>query len=303
MEVAEQKREEEGEKWNGEMGGEPTPLWEVEVRPLYKWVGGKAAYLDTIKSLMPDEYNVYHEPFFGGGALYFDLEPRLAMVSDASPYNINFLKAAAAANHDLIDQVRDLVDEWNGTPQPKRDKLFKASRNVLNARIRDGWGIIHVGMAAAFYAIVRGAFNGMWRLNKSGYFNNPSNGGEDILFDEEAFRRAGEVLSHTVIRHCDFGGAIRDAGEGDFVFLDPPYFGTWTGYGESFGVPEHYRLRQEIVEAVKRGVKVMATVNDCPSMRAMYRGFRVVEMERRQNMAASGDKRGVEGDIVIMGGY
>lgn len=275
------------------------------MNPLYKWVGSKRTYVDTIKGLMPSAYNTYHEPFFGGGSLYFDLEPRLALISDANKHSINFIKALAAAPNDLIDQLSVTIGHYNSVSKPERRRLFEAARAGYNQRNAQGWTLIHLELAAAFYGLVRGAFNGMWRVNAKGEFNNPFGDGKPLLFDADHFRSASKLLARTTIRNVDFGVAIGDAGEGDFVFVDPPYFETWNGYvaGGTFGVPEHYRLRRVCGEAVKRGAKVMVAVGDHPYLRSLYKGWRLVEMERNQQMSGKAEGRKRERDIVLMGGY
>ena len=270
----------------------------------YKWVGSKRRYLPIIRALMPPSYGTYYEPFFGGGALFFDLEPRQAVVSDLSRDNINFIKALGGATCNLIDQVRELAGVYNGVSEEDKSRLFEAARTAYNARNRAGWGFIHVGQATGFYGLLTGGFNGLWRLNRKGELNTPFGGDRQIPFDAAALTQAGRLLSHTVIRHCDFEVTMRDAAAGDFVFLDPPYLDQFDSYtGNKFGVGEHYRLYRAVEDARKRGAMVMVTTNDHPHLRNLYKGYRIEGMDRMQSISQDGKGRGKVKDIVIMGGY
>lgn len=270
----------------------------------YKWVGSKRRYLPIIKALMPPSYGVYHEPFFGGGALFFDMEPRQAMVSDLGRDNINFIKALGGATNYLIDQVGKLAEAYNEVSEAEKGRLFEAARTAYNARNRAGWGFIHVGHATGFYGLLAGGFNGLWRLNKSGELNTPFGGDRQIPFDAAALTQAGELLSRTVIRCCDFEVAMRDAAAGDFVFLDPPYLDQFDSYtGQKFGVSEHHKLYRAVEDARLRGVMVMVTTNDHPHLRSLYKKYRIEGMDRMQSISQNGKGRGKVKDIVIMGGY
>lgn len=274
------------------------------MKPPYKWVGGKASYLPTLTSLMPKNYGTYYEVFFGGGALYFHLAPKKAVLGDANQHNINFIKAMHAAPDYLFFSVRDIVERWNGSPKSERRSLFEVARKAYNERTEKGWAIVDIEQAAGFYALVRGGFNGLWRVNRKGLVNTPVGDLKDILLDEENFFAAARALKKALILHGDFEQTIGSAGDGDFVFVDPPYYGMYDGYtGVKFEVAEHHRLWSTVDAAVKRGAQVMITVNDHPYLRSLYRDFRIVEMERRQTVAAGGDSRKSEKDIVIVGGY
>ena len=134
--------------------------------------------------------------------------------------------------------------------------------------------------------------------------NTPFGGNRQIPFDAAALRQAGRLLSHTIIRYCDFEVAMRDAAAGDFVFLDPPYLDQFDSYtGQKFGVSEHYRLYRAVEDAQKRGVMVMITTNDHPYLRNLYKRYRIEGMERMQSISQDGKGRGKVKDIVIMGGY
>ncbi len=275
------------------------------MNPLFKWVGGKRKYLPQIKSLMPPAYGTYHEVFAGGAALYFDLEPRLAMLSDASMHNVNFFKAVGVACADLIDRVGTVAGNYNQAGKGERRRQFEGLRTSYNERNAAGWQIIHVGQATGFYGALYAGYNGLWRLNRKGELNTPfGDGVGEIPCDAAAFWQAHKLLSRTVIRRLDFAKAMKDAAAGDFVFADPPYMDQFDGYtGNKFGVAEHYKLYLAVEDARKRGAAVMVTTNDHGYIRGLYskKHYRIAEMPRMQTISCKGGERGATGDIVIMG--
>lgn len=271
------------------------------MNPLFKWVGGKRKYLDIIRGRIPSEINVYHEPFLGAAALLLDLNPRLAMVSDANPFVVNFHKVVQGARGELIDQLGKLIEEYNEESKEERKKSFLNHKHELNQKILRGWSIIDVRVAALFWMLSYTGFNGLFRLNRDGFYNVPvGTCGKKLSLDLEAFWGVSRQIKNVVIRHLDFEIALRDVAEGDFVFLDPPYFNQYDGYtGQQFGVGVHYRLFQCVEKCTAFGVNVMLTVNDDPYLRGLYKGYNIEEMRRVQTVAAKGKDRGIAGDLVI----
>jgi DNA adenine methylase len=179
--------------------------------------------------------------------------------------------------------------------------------------------------AARFLFLCGSSFNGLWRENKKGEYNVPY--GRPFVLDEEAIRIAGGQMAlqpHLGVRGWEeslgaaeglVGGSVfRD---GVFVpvpvlvYADPPYWGTFSGYGGGgFDVEEHTKLAHNLAGLARQGARVVASNADCAEVRALYGAaaqeagvaveFR--EVSARRSIACRGDRRGVTGELIIVMG-
>jgi len=179
----------------------------VKHLPLLKWPGGKRHLLDFILPLVPDHFDRYFEPFFGGGALFFALRPKRASLSDN--------------NSDLIhaySQVRN-----------RPEAVIRALRKFRNSEndyyeVRSRIPRSDAGRAARLIYLITLAFNGIYRVNLDGEFNVPYGYKTHLQpCDEERIRAASTLLKRAKVRDQDFEKALSSAEEGDLVYLDPPY--------------------------------------------------------------------------------
>lgn len=175
--------------------GTPNELSQSESPPLLKWPGGKRHVLDRLLPLIPTCFNRYFEPFFGGGALFFALQPEKAHLSDK--------------NADLIhaySQVRD-------RPEAVIRELRKLRNNEKEYyRVRSTAPKSDAARAARLIYLITLAFNGIYRVNLKGEFNVPY-GYKTHLdpCDEEGIRRASKLLGRAVVRDQDFEKALSRA--------------------------------------------------------------------------------------------
>src|SRR5438309_7200092 len=179
----------------------------VKGTPLLKWPGGKRNLLNSILPLVPASFKRYYEPFLGGGALFFALEPQEAFLSDKNAELIH-----------VYVQIRD-----------NPDLVIRALRKLKNSKgnyysIRSSNPRGDASRAARFIYLITLAFNGIYRVNLNGEFNVPY-GYKKYLdpCDAERIRRASALLSKSVIHDQDFEEALAGADKGDLVYLDPPY--------------------------------------------------------------------------------
>jgi DNA adenine methylase len=258
-----------------------TDAWEVKGPPLLKWAGGKRSLLNRILPLIPPCFGRYYEPFLGGAALFFALEPKEAFLSDK--------------NADLIhaySQVRD-----------KPDLVIRALRKLKNSRrdyyhIRASTPRSDAGRAARFIYLITLAFNGIYRVNLNGAFNVPYGYKKHLdPCDEEGIRRASSLLSKAVIRDLDFEEALAEATAGDLVYLDPPYTVAHGNNGfvkynaKIFSWEDQLRLARVASGLAARGCGVIVSNADHSSIRKLYSGFETIIVERNSIIAASSEFR------------
>lgn len=274
--------------------------------PIIKWVGGKTRLLPELVKRMPRSYNRYFEPFAGGAALFFHLEPQCPVfLSDV--------------NADLIAMYRAVRDDPDGVilylrkHERRHDEAnYYKTRDEWNAR-HDG-GLVPAEHAAMFIYLNKTCFNGLWRVNKAGEFNVPMG---DIknpkICDESAIRAASAKLRGVVGPGCGLaaGGfevVVSACGASDFVYFDPPYdpvspTSSFTSYAGAFGQDEQRRLARVAQSLVSRGVQVMLSNSDTPFIRDLYAWARVDTVQCPRAINSKGDKRGAVNELIITGGY
>jgi DNA adenine methylase len=253
----------------------------VKQQPLLKWPGGKRALLNHLLPLVPSSLNSYFEPFLGGGALFFALQPRRGVLADNNPELVN-----------LYLQVRDnpeeLIEHLSRLRNTERD--YYAIRSSVPEH--------PVERAARIMYLTTLAFNGIHRLNLRGQFNVPYGYKMHLNPCEPSkIRSASEALSSLNIMCDDFEAAVQDAERGDVVYLDPPYTvalgnnGFLKYHARIFSWDDQVRLSAVARNLVDRGCKVIVSNANHPSIVDLYEGFHMKVVERASRIAASGQFR------------
>lgn len=260
------------------------------VTPFVKWAGGKRQLLDKISERLPQTYNNYFEPFIGGGAVLFELQPERAVINDINASLINTYRIIANNPNEFIEKVHELdsnigengKEYYYSLREHYNDKLMKEEYDVE--------------LASLFVFLNKHCFNGLYRVNGKGLFNVPYNNSKKESIDEWSIFNVSEYLKKVTILHGDFEAACREAKEGDFVFFDSPYaplnptsFESYTK--EGFDVESHERLAKLFDELTKKGCYCMLTNHNTEFINKLYsnKGYRmdVVSVKRMINSDAS----------------
>ena len=265
------------------------------VAPILKWAGGKRQLLDELYSRFPTEFNRYHEPMFGGGALFFDLEPEEGIINDTNPRLVNFYEQVRDRPSELINHLASFDNpetdpgqerEFSETNRrgKKIDNYYYQQRELFNRRPNDE-EFDELEEAALLLYLNRTCYNGLYRENQGGEFNVPIGryANPDWVRQDE-IRAASSVLDDTEIRNRDFEYVAEYAEPGDLVYFDPPYepmgpTAYFTDYSaEGFGKEDQERLLDLAQELNETGVQVI--LSNSGVMYEMYdeAGF-YVEME------------------------
>lgn len=260
------------------------------VAPFVKWAGGKRQLLDKISERLPQTYNNYYEPFIGGGAVLFELQPENAVINDINASLINAYRIIADNPNEFIERVRELdlnigdngKEYYYSLREHYNDKLMKEEFDVE--------------LAALFVFLNKHCFNGLYRVNGKGLFNVPYNNSKKESIDAESIFQVSEYLKKVTILQGDFEEACQNAKEGDFVFFDSPYaplnptsFESYTK--EGFDVESHERLAKLFDALTKKGCYCMLTNHNTEFINKLYsnKGYRmdVVSVKRMINSDAS----------------
>lgn len=264
----------------------------MSVKPFVKWVGGKTQLLPQLLALAPKQFNAYHEPFVGGGALFYALNPKDAFLGDFNPRLINTFKQ-------VRDDVQSVVTHMRGFKRTA--DCFYEQRSILN---KEDVVQLDAAAAARFIFLNKTCFNGLWRENGAGEFNVPYGGDRKSTFiDTSNLLECSIRLRGVMIRREDFGAAER-ALPGDFVYFDPPYIPlTATSFvdytADGFGYQEQVRLRDLAMKLKSEGVHVMISNSDTTLTRQLYAGFELHEVKARRSINSNGAGRGRVGELII----
>ena len=261
-------------------------------RPFLKWAGGKRQLLSELLARMPRRFGTYHEPFLGGGALFLEVLPERAVLSDANERLVRTWRAV----RDDVDAVVELLSSY------PHDKEF-----FLELRASEIDARSDVEVAAWFIYLNRTGFNGLYRVNGSNRFNVPwGKYRNPTICDEGRLRAVSHALRNTEI-HCeDFGKVLERAEQGDFVYFDPPYVplsatSSFTAYQKGgFGLEQHARLRDTARELKRRGVRVLLSNSSADEVYGLYgRGFQSTEVLASRAINSVASRRGKVPELLI----
>lgn len=195
--------------------------------PMFSWIGGKRWAAPLIAQMTAKHSGRIVELFGGALGVSLSLMPRKAHINDNSPYLIGLYEAVRAGNF----------------PRPIRVPHTKEKHVAAYARVQRLWKRgVRSGqeLGLAFYPVMVGAFNGIYRTNKDGMlgafgWNRRANPRQ--VQDWEPYRKVFKRWTFS----CRDWSATR-VRPGDLVLADPPYHDTWAGYSQS-GFPFHEQVR------------------------------------------------------------
>lgn len=269
----------------------------VDASPFLKWAGGKSAIADRIQSLLPLDARdrVYREPFLGGGAMFFYLQPQKAFLSDTLKSLIDTYKMVQKQVELLIHRLEKLrVDHCEKHFYETRDRFNQdRSAEVLD---RAAW-LIYLNKTC---------FNGLFRTNKSGEFNVPMGRfANPRVVDPEKLRVAAGLLSRAKLKHATFDELVTDAEPDDLIYLDPPYdpiskTSSFAGYAEGgFGPDDQRRLAETFRLLDERRCMLALSNSDTPLVRELYAGFDFSPIIAPRAISSKSATRGEVSELLI----
>ena len=220
---------------------------------------------------VPESVGRYYEPFVGGGALFFRLGHPEAILGDDNGELVHCWTMVRDRPEALITALREHVYE--------KDYYYEV-------RARDPRELTPIRRAARTIYLNRTGFNGLYRVNKSGGFNVPFGRYKNpLICDETNLLACSKFLAGTDLRQGGFAQTVQEAGEGDFVYFDPPYVpvsatANFTDYRPGgFGWDDHVRLAETMETLAQRGVKVVLSNSDGPGVRGLYEGLKAPNLK------------------------
>jgi DNA adenine methylase len=265
---------------------------QVSIKPFLKWAGGKTQLLPELTKYIPKKYNKYIEPFIGGGAFYFHLNPREAVIADLNYELVLTYKTIKSSVEEVISLLKTF----------KNEEEFYYEMRANNPET-----LSNIERTARLLYLNKTCFNGLYRVNKKGQFNVPYGKRSGNFFDSEVLRNASEFLQNTTIEFADYSETLKKhAKEGDFIFLDPPYYpvgkyGDFKRYTKEFFYhDDQLALKEEFDRLVNLGCHVLLTNSDHPVIMELYKDYEIkcIQTKRMINSDAK-NRKGV--DIIVIG--
>lgn len=264
-------------------------------KPFIRWAGGKSRLLPKILPYIPSAIRNYHEPFLGGGAVFFAVRDRItggAHLADLNGHLVN----AWAAMRDEQDTLTELL-EWYKARDSKE----------FYYEVRASQPVGAVEQAARFLYLNGTSWNHLWRENsKTGAMNVPWGDRPFKGFDTATLERLKSTLADVEVRQEDFREALARVEPGDFVYLDPPYLPVFTNPDEKeptskfnkytarvFGQDDLEDLAELCAEMSRNGVRWIMSNRDTPGVRQLFSGSEVIGFTTHRSLAAQ-SKREVE---------
>lgn len=261
------------------------------MKPMLKYRGGKSRELSEIKKYIPSFEGRYIEPFFGGGALFFDLEPQNAIINDINVSLMDFYRGIRNDFLDVKSELKKLQVEYEKNREEfdflkkttlkkhvedKNEAIYYKMRDIFNGNTKSD---LHV--ATVYYYINKTAYSGMIRYNKDGKFNVPygryKNFNTEIITKEHS-----ELLKKSEIYSVNYKDIFAMANEDDFLFLDPPYDSVFSDYGnietkDGFTEDMHRQLAQDFR---RLNAKALMVISKTPLIEELYGDMIVHEYDK-----------------------
>lgn len=266
--------------------------------PVVKWVGGKRQLLPQILPLIPKRMTAYCEPFLGGGAVLFALQPKRALVNDLNQDLITVYRVIKEDADALIEHL----SRHENTPE-----YFYRIRDL--DRDKEAYAALSdVEKASRLLYLNKTCYNGLFRVNASGAFNSPyGHYRRPNIVNEQTIRGVSRYFNACDITFFsgDFASVLEQVPKGGFVYLDPPYdpvsdTASFTGYNRGgFGREEQVRLKECCDALTARGVKFLLSNSATPFIRELYGSYRVSIVQARRAVNSVASRRGAIEEVLV----
>ena len=269
------------------------------VAPVVKWVGGKRQIINEIMKHVPVSFTTYYEPFLGGGALLFELQPQKAVVNDINHELINLYEV-------IKDNVEELIKHLK-THKNEKEYFYKIRE--LDRKKDEYSKLTPVQRASRIIYLNKTCYNGLFRVNKAGEFNTPfGNYKNPNIVNEITLMAVSEYFNQAKIRFCslDFTVVLKGVRKGAFVYFDPPYdpvsdTASFTGYNRSgFDRKEQIRLKETCDKLDQKGVEFLLSNSATDFIKDLYKEHRIEIVQAKRPINSNANKRGEIDEVLVM---
>jgi DNA adenine methylase len=291
----------------------------MKAKPFIKWVGGKGQLIEQLESLLPVNFEkekevTYIEPFVGGGAMLFYMLQNFpnithAVINDINPDLVCCYKTVRDNVEDLIPSLSEIQKRYyEFSDMELKREMYMQVRDRYNTKNLDP-----IENTTLFFFLNRTCFNGLYRVNKRGFFNVPCGRYlQPQICDEETLRADSKLLQKVEILCGDFEQTIEYAKGKTLFYFDPPYrplsdtssFNDYTK--EAFNDDSQIRLKSFCDKVSQSGYQFMLSNSDCKGKNeldnffdALYADYEIERVWASRNVNANGAKRGKIKEILV----
>ena len=272
-------------------------------QPFIKWVGGKRGLLSQIIPLFPKKFNNYFEPFVGGGAVFFELYSK-GLLKDKEVFLFDINSELINTYNIIKNNPYDLIEKLKEFKQKHSKEFYYEVRSW--DRLDNYKELDDFIKAVRFIYLNKTCFNGLYRVNKKGYFNTPIGSYKNPnIADEEAIINASIALQNATILNCSYEKVLNFSQSKDLIYFDPPYYplsetSNFTSYSEfEFLDNEQNRLFEVFYKLDKQGCYVVHSNSDTEFIKNLYKNYdtNLVNANRFINSKSNG--RGKISEVLI----
>ena len=267
--------------------------------PLLKWVGGKRQLLSDIIPMIDNKCSTYVEPFIGGGAVLFSMQPKKAIINDYNHELINVYKVV----RDNLDELLELlyIHQANNSSEYYYEVRAWDRGDYLNK-------MSSIEKAARIIYLNKTCYNGLYRVNSAGQFNSPYGRYKNPNIVNEAVLKAVSNYfknNDIDIRNGDYRDTLINLDKRSFVYLDPPYMpisssSSFTGYTEGgFGYNRQVELKEECDKLTQQGIRFVQSNSDCDEIRELYKEYKIKTVKAKRSINSVAKKRGEINEVLI----
>lgn len=271
----------------------------VLVAPIVKWVGGKRQLIDQITPYLPSKFSTYVEPFLGGGAMLFEIQPKKAIINDFNAELINLYQVVKSEPESLLELLEEHAS-------------LNSEDHYYQVR---GWdrldsyaSLDNLTRAARILFLNKTCFNGLYRVNRQGYFNVPyGRYKQPNIVNRPSILAVSEYLRQNQVQILcgDYRQVLKGLRKGAFVYLDPPYMpisesAAFTSYTQQgFDWQEQVNLKLECDKLNAKGIKFLLSNSDTPELRELYKDYEIITVKARRAINSNGNRRGEINEILV----
>lgn len=268
------------------------------LQPFVKWAGGKRQILDEINKFIPNNFSTYYEPFVGGGAVLFDLQPQKAVINDINHHIINVYKVIKNNVNELIEDLKKHKNE--------EDYYYKIRKLDRSDKFKK---MSNIEKASRILFLNKTCYNGLFRVNSNGEFNVPFGRYKNpAIVNEKVLRAVSNYLNKNNVKilNKDFQGAVKGISKQAFVYFDPPYHpisdsSSFTGYTlDGFDKKDQIKLKKLCDTLDKRGCRFLLSNSGADFIINLYSTkYKIEEIGAKRSINSKANKRGEVKEILV----